>query len=103
MPLLEPNAVIVLDNASYHSVRSERIPNTSTRKQEILDWLRSKNIPAEATMVRAELLELVKMNKPQHIRYVIDELAEASGRVVLRTPPYHCELNPIELVWAQMM
>ncbi|GJQ67135.1 hypothetical protein Trydic_g8054 [Trypoxylus dichotomus] len=25
-----------------------------------------------------------------------------SGRTVLRLPPHHCDLNPIELVWAQV-
>ncbi|CAH4034426.1 unnamed protein product [Pieris brassicae] len=34
--------------------------------------------------------------------YVIDEMAKAAGVEVLRLPPYHCELNPIELVWADV-
>lgn len=34
--------------------------------------------------------------------YVIDELVKKSGRLILRLPPYHCNLNPIELVWAQV-
>lgn len=29
----------------------------------------------------------------------IDEMAKAEGRQVLRLPPYHCELNPIQLGW----
>ena len=29
-------------------------------------------------------------------------MAQAAGHKVLRLPPYHCELNPIELVWAQV-
>lgn len=29
-------------------------------------------------------------------------MAESAGHKVLRLPPYHCELNPIELVWAQV-
>lgn len=32
----------------------------------------------------------------------IDELAAAKQILVLRLPPYHCELNPIELIWAQL-
>lgn len=34
--------------------------------------------------------------------YVVDEMAKAQGKTVLRLPPYHCELNPIELIWAQV-
>lgn len=28
-------------------------------------------------------------------------MALEKGITVLRLPPYHCELNPIELIWAQ--
>ncbi|KAJ8911297.1 hypothetical protein NQ315_003288 [Exocentrus adspersus] len=31
-----------------------------------------------------------------------DEMAASRQITVLRLPPYHCELNPIELVWAQV-
>ena len=34
--------------------------------------------------------------------YVIDEIAKAAGLEVVRLPTYHCELNPIEMVWAQV-
>lgn len=27
-------------------------------------------------------------------------MAKDDGKMVLRLPPYHCELNPIELVWS---
>jgi transposase len=33
---------------------------------------------------------------------VVDKMAEQSGVTVCRLPPYHCELNPIELVWSQI-
>ena len=52
-------------------------------------------------MVKAELWQLVKLHIPP-VQYRVDELAEAQGFEVLRLPPYHCDLNPIELVWARM-
>ena len=33
---------------------------------------------------------------------VIDEIAKAAGHEVVRLPPYHCELSPIEIAWAQV-
>ena len=27
-------------------------------------------------------------------------MAEKYGHTVLRLPPYHCELNPIEMIWS---
>ena len=29
-------------------------------------------------------------------------MAAATNRTVLRLPPYHAELNPIELIWSQI-
>jgi transposase len=29
-----------------------------------------------------------------------DEFLRGKGHDVLRLPPYHCEFNPIEVVWA---
>ena len=31
-----------------------------------------------------------------------DKIANLHGHEVLRTPVRHCELNPIELIWAQV-
>lgn len=39
LPLLKENAVIVMDNAAYHSVKKDRIPVMSWKKQEIINWL----------------------------------------------------------------
>ena len=61
IPKLELNSVIVMDNAPYHSVKSERIPNKSWRRGDIITWLQSKNIAYSEGLVKAELLELVKM------------------------------------------
>ena len=35
LPNLPPNSIIVMDNASYHSVQSDRAPTTATRKADI--------------------------------------------------------------------
>ena len=29
-------------------------------------------------------------------------MAKAAGHEVVRLPPYHCELNPIEMAWSQV-
>lgn len=40
--------------------------------------------------------------RSQPSKYAIDEMAASQNKTVLRIPPYHCELNPIELIWAEM-
>ncbi|XP_045504530.1 uncharacterized protein LOC123701177 [Colias croceus] len=43
------------------------------------------------------------MVKNQYQLYAVDELlAKNYGVEVLRLLPYHCELNPIELIWADV-
>ena len=36
------------------------------------------------------------------IKYVLDEIAARSSHVILRLPPYYCELNPNEMVWSTL-
>ena len=84
---LNPNSVIVIDNAPYHSVKSERIPNKSWRKSNIISWLQAKSIPFAEGLVKAELLELVTANGKKFEKYVIDDLAEQAGHLIVRLPP----------------
>ena len=48
-------------------------------------------------MLKTELLDLVRKNKAPHNKYIVDEMAQEQGKLV-RLPPYHCELNPIEFI-----
>ena len=41
-------------------------------------------------------------HKDQYLKYVVDEMAKAHGHEVVCLPPYHCELNPIEMAWSQV-
>lgn len=102
LPNLEPETVIVMDNAPYHSRKKETIPNTKSLKDDIKNWLREKNIDFPEDSLKKELLEEVSKVKHLYVSYVVDEKAKDHGFTVLRLPPYHCELNPIELVWSQV-
>ncbi|KAH9384235.1 hypothetical protein HPB48_026232 [Haemaphysalis longicornis] len=53
-------------------------------------------------MTKKQLLELVAPVKDQFVKFRVDVAAEKAGCVVLMLPPYHCEFNPIELIWVQM-
>lgn len=86
----------------YHSRKKERIPATHWNIPKIKEWLQSKHIPFEDGMLKKELLCIVEQHKSAYNSYVIDEMAKSANKTVLRIPPYHCELNAIELVWAQI-
>ncbi|XP_022173581.1 uncharacterized protein LOC111036015 [Myzus persicae] len=102
LPLLKENAVIVMDNASYHSVKKCKIPTMSWKKKDIIDWLEMKGEIVNHPIVKNDLIIRVKKIKNQYDKYVIDECAKDNGKIVLRLPPYHCELNPIELAWSSV-
>lgn len=96
------NSVIVMDNAPYHSRKQEKIPTSCSRKSDMQEWLQSKQIDFDADMVRSELLHLIQLHRDKYNTYVTDEMAVSSNKIVLRLPPYHCELNPIEMIWAKI-
>ncbi|XP_060864304.1 uncharacterized protein LOC132940594 [Metopolophium dirhodum] len=102
IPHLEPNSVIVMDNAPYHSVSIDKIPTASSKKDEILSWLSSKGVVIDKRMFKPQLMAKVREIKGKYISYVVDNMAKNAGHTVLRLPPYHCELNPIELAWAMV-
>lgn len=83
-------------------MKKHTFPVRSWKKQDIIDWLTDKGEVTDQTMVKEQLLERVQILKPQFNEYVIDELAKSADKTVLRLPPYHCELNPIELAWASV-
>ena len=95
------NSVIVMDNASYHSRQKNKAPTTSSKKGEIQAWLEENSIRYGEDMLKVELLELVRKHAPSK-SYYVDELAKETGHEVLRLAPYSCDLNPIEMVWAQV-
>lgn len=80
LPKLGDNAVVVMDNAPYHSRHQEKVPNSNWLKAAIQQWLKNKNISFTENEIKLELLK--------------------HGIEILRLPPYHCELNSIELIWA---
>lgn len=51
LPLLKENAIIVMDNAPYHSVKQKLAPTTNWNKASIIQWLESKNIVIDRPMV----------------------------------------------------
>ncbi|XP_025196242.1 uncharacterized protein LOC112595312 [Melanaphis sacchari] len=102
LPLLQPNSVIVMDNAFYHSVKIDKAPTSNTRKADIIKWLEDKGEVINHSMIIPQLLLFVKCLKPLHNKYVIDEIAKVNNHTILRLPPYHCELNPIELAWSSV-
>ncbi|EFO85071.1 hypothetical protein CRE_21999 [Caenorhabditis remanei] len=100
--------VLVIDNAPYHNRYIDKAPTKSCRKDVIIDWLSTRGV---STPKKAKKPQVVKMlenyinskgGRDVFKRYVVDEYAKSLGVTVIRLPPYHCFLNPIELMWSQL-
>ncbi|KAL4091106.1 hypothetical protein QTP88_025846 [Uroleucon formosanum] len=102
LPGLNEKSVIIMDNASYHSAKIDKAPTSKTKKADIIKWLKDKNEIIDRHMVIPELLEIVKRVKPHYEKYAIDEMAKRYDCIILRIPPNHCELNPMELAWSSV-
>jgi hypothetical protein len=99
IPNLESKSIIVVENTCYHNVQLNRNPTSNTRKSEMLFWLGKHGIRCESDMTKAELYDLIKMHKLQYETFAIDCLVAEHRHTVIRLPPYHPDLNPIEKNW----
>lgn len=99
LPNIPSNSLIVMDNAAYHMTLSEHsAPTESCSKSKMKRWLELNKIFCDPNCLKAELVEIIKKVAPEPT-YMIDEIAEKYGHEVVRTPPYHPELQPIEICW----
>lgn len=99
IPNIPENSLIIMDNASYHTTLSLCSPPTPTcAKDRIRKWLMENKIPCEQDCLKAELVEILKKIAPEPL-YEVNEIAKRHGHEIVRTPPYHPELQPIEICW----
>ena len=99
LPNIPERSLIILDNASYHNVLTvTSAPIASSSKQRMIDWLSQNKFPCNPDCLKSELLDVLAKLAPEPT-YEIDEIARKRGFEVVRTPPYHPELQPIELCW----
>ncbi len=99
IPNIQPGSIIVMDNAPYHNVLSAAsAPTINCAKEKIRKWLEDNKIFCSPDCLRVELVEILSRLAPEPL-YAVDEIAKKHGHEVLRTPPYHPELQPIEICW----
>jgi transposase len=100
--LTQPS-IIILDNAKYHCSLGKQVPKwSSMKKNEAREFLEQKGVAFDPGMSAVEMKQLVRTWIAQNEKAEIIRQAEKSGHEVLFTPPYHSDLQPIELVWASV-
>lgn len=99
LPNIPEQSLIIMDNAPYHNILSKHSPPTpQSSKKKIKEWLEHNKVYGRDDCLKPELVELLIKMAPEPI-YAADEIAVSFGHKVLRTPPYHPELQPIETCW----
>ena len=74
LPNIQPNSLIVMDNASYHSRHSDPVP-----VQKMQDWFQAKGIEFPTNDLKAELYSIIQRLKPTP-HYVVDDMAATAGK-----------------------
>lgn len=100
IPNLPARSVLVVDNAAYHNKQYDSAPNSNSKKAVMQAWLTEKGIPFTPNLYKPQLYDLIKLNKDRFTKFNIDKLLSEHNHDVLRLPPYHPDLNPIEMAWA---
>lgn len=101
LPNLKQPSLIMMDNARYHLVYGEDVPKPSKmKKEECLTFLQLQHVEIPDKPTAVELKALVKKYIKDNIPIECERLAKEQGHELLLTPPYHSDLQPIELVWA---
>ena len=104
------NAVLVLDRAPYHTplTKFTKRATASMKKQELVHCIEKWGGPPDdwpilwrTKKLKSQLLELAKNIQPAP-KFLAQEIADKFGVVILFLPIGHPELNPIEMLWAQV-
>ena len=91
--------LIHMDGARYHMRRRDRPPTGASTMAQIRAWLAGHGAPFDPADNKEALLARVPAEY-MHPRLASMVIAERYGHKVLFTPPYHPELEPIEIIWA---
>lgn len=96
-----------MDTASNHNIiiinPEDKVPTISMNKGPMKEWLNKHGIDHTSAKTKNDLLQLA--NSSEHSKvdvFRIDWYLEQKRHVSLRLPPYHPQLIPIELIWAEM-
>ena len=90
-------SLIVIDNAPYHSRNDETYPVSRWKKQQYIDWLKSKDIAVLKKILRAELWTMCKEERYRYPARIIEGIAKNAGYETLRLP--RIIANSIQSKW----
>ena len=80
LPNVRPNSLIIMNNASYHSRRSEPVPVKSWTKKKMQKRFRHKGIEFPPKAKKVEIFSIMSGLNPTP-RYAVDDMEAAAGQL----------------------
>jgi hypothetical protein len=112
-PKLGRGAVLIIDNAPYHTRNLFAMPTERSRYDEMTVFCDENGIeyPVERATSNRRLHDRLHKDafwqvwvKPRvekfPVMYAAEAIASEFEVEILRLPPYHCFFNPIEMAWS---
>ncbi|EDQ91345.1 uncharacterized protein MONBRDRAFT_23645 [Monosiga brevicollis MX1] len=96
------NAIIVMDNARYHKSLPASTPRQSQKKDDLVAACRQLGLDVGGSQTKQAIWAQVEPWIRANILPVTVSKAVAAGHEVLFSPPHYSDLQPIELIWAQV-
>ncbi|RHZ12624.1 hypothetical protein DYB37_010226 [Aphanomyces astaci] len=97
------SAVFVMDNAKYHKGKPKTTPKGTWRKEALYQACVGLNITdVSPTDLKTTIWKRLKKHLDEHVLPVVCEMAKARGHHVVYSAPGFSELQPIEMVWANV-
>ena len=96
---------IHMDGAKYHFRKINPLPTGQANVSVIKEWYDDNRVALPAPNARNCVTKAMMLEKLKAIRseyppiYARHNIANKYGHRIMKTPPYHCELQPIEGVW----
>ena len=75
------------------------IQNRHGKKLNMPNGLKKRKIPYAKDALRPTLWKMAKEKRDNYPAYRLEKIAYKYGHEIVRLPPYHCQLNPIEPIW----
>ena len=103
------NCRIHLDGASYHFHKTAAKPAGNAKLEDLREWAKRPDVKAWLDKERRHLPDNPRRKDIEpHVKAYVRESTwtiyaiakQYGGHVIRKTPPYHCELQPIEKIWA---
>ena len=90
-----------MDYVAYHKSIPEKYTGISRKKKnDVLELMNNEGIQHDKNIIAIEAKILLINWIAENVKPEVVRIAKENSHDILFTPPYHSELQPIEILWA---